>query len=333
MKERKRAHIKLALEEPDHPYFSRYQLYPRALPEVDFEEISTSTRFMNKTLQLPLVISSMTAGIKEAEKINELLASCAEEKGLAMGVGSLRKVIEEGRRFGIRLRESAPTALLFANLGAVQLNYGFGLKECSKAVELMEADALILHLNPMQEAIQPEGNRNFAGLLKKIEQVARALPVPLIIKEVGQGLDLDTAMRLRDAGVRYLDTAGKGGTSFTAIEARRRRNRRLYELFADWGLDTPTSLLQLRKVKGIKLIASGGLRSGLDMAKAIAMGADLTGMAKPLLQNALISYNALMEFVDQLALELKIAMFGAGCHTISELKRAKVFDVQNQTFV
>lgn len=338
MKNRKRAHLELALQERDAPsYFAAYRLTPRALPELNFDTISTQALFLKKTLSLPLLISSMTAGIREAESLNRRLAQCAEEKKIGMGVGSLRKVLEEGKPFGVALRKCAPTALLLANLGAVQLNYGFGLAECQRAVEILEADALILHLNPMQEAIQPEGNRDFSALLPKIEQLVKKLPVPLIIKEVGQGLDYASAKKLAQVGVRYFDTAGGGGTSFAAIEAKRRNSRRLYELFADWGLDTPSALLQLKKLRkshaSVQIIASGGVRSGLDVAKSLALGADFVGMAKPFLQKALLSYNALVSFVDQLALELKLAMFGCGCGNLKEMKKVEVWNVKSQAYI
>jgi isopentenyl-diphosphate delta-isomerase len=213
---------------------------------------------------------------------------------------------------------------LLANLGAVQLNYGLGIRECLQAVEMIGADALILHLNPLQEAIQPEGQRDFAGLLPKIGEIARALPVPVIAKEIGCGISAATARALAGQGIRIVDTAGVGGTSWARIEGERAGDLDLGEVFAGWGIPTPLSIQQVRSVPGLTVIASGGLRNGLDVAKALALGADLAGMAFPFLQPATESPERVVERVQRIVLELKICMFCLGMTTVAELRHAKL---------
>jgi isopentenyl-diphosphate delta-isomerase len=240
-----------------------------------------------------------------------------------VGVGSQRKALEDPRKADtFRVRDAAPSVPLLANLGAVQLNYGMGLPECRRAVEMIAADALVFHLNPLQEAIQPEGDRNFAGLLAKMGEVARSLSVPVIAKEVGAGISGEVGRRLAQHGIRIVDTAGSGGTSWARIEAARAGDVALGEVFAGWGVPTPDAIRELAAVGGLTVIGSGGLRTGIDVAKALALGADLAGMAYQFLEAATQSPERVAERIRRIVQELKISMFCIGARTIPELKAA-----------
>ena len=330
---RKLDHIRIVLNEDVAAKgvatgFAAYRLPHTALPELDLAEIDTRTSFLGKPIAAPLLISSMTGGAGMARTINLTLAEAAEELGLPMGVGSQRAAVADARMAETyQVRHVAPHIPLLANLGAVQLNYGFGVDQCRRAVEMIEADALILHLNPLQEAVQPEGNTNFKGLLAKIEQVCRALEVPVVVKEVGNGITAHDARRLYDAGVRVIDVAGAGGTSWSEVERFRQpsdRGRRVAGAFADWGLPTTEAVRAVRAIlPEVTLIASGGVRSGVDVAKAIALGADLAGTAKPALAGAIDERGSevVIEGLRAFITELRIAMFCSGCANLSELRR------------
>lgn len=324
-RDRKLEHIRLALEERmqlGRSFFDDYRFEHAALPEIDLAAIDTGVDFLGKRLAAPLLISSMTGGTETAGRINRNLAAGAERAGVAVGVGSQRKALEDPAKADtFRVREVAPTAVLLANLGAVQLNYGMGVQECEEAVAMIGADALILHLNPLQEAIQPEGQCNFAGLLPKIGAVVRELSVPVVAKEIGCGISEATARALAAQGVRIVDTAGVGGTSWARIEAQRANDLEIGELFAGWGIPTPDSIRQLRRVEGLTVIGSGGLRNGLDVAKAIALGADLAGMAYPFLAPATESPEKVAAKIARTVRELRICMFCLGVKTIAELQR------------
>jgi len=307
--------------------FAAYRLPHRALPELDLAEVDTRTSFLGKPVSAPLLISSMTGGAAVAEKINLALAEAAEQLGLAMGVGSQRAAVADGRLASTyQVRRVAPRIPLLANLGAVQLNYGFGVDQCRRAVEMIEADALILHLNPLQEAVQPEGNTNFKGLLGKIEQVCRELEVPVVVKEVGNGIGAADARRLAECGVRAIDVAGAGGTSWSEVERFRQgdeQGRRVAGAFADWGLPTTECIRAVRAaLPDMTIVGSGGVRSGVDVAKAIALGADMAGTAKPALASAVDERGtaAVVEGLSAFLRELRVAMFCAGCATIADLR-------------
>ena len=323
-RDRKAEHIRLALDrrmQVGGNFFEDLVFEHRALPQIDFEDIDLSVAFLGKRLQAPWIISCMTGGTGGATTINRNLAAAAEECGIVFGVGSQRKALEDpAKAESFRVRDVAPTTPILANLGAVQLNYGFGLEECRRAVEMVRADALVFHLNPLQEAIQPEGQRNFSGLLEKMQKIARELPVPVIVKEIGCGISGDTAKALVAAGLPILDTAGAGGTSWARIEGHRARDLAIGELFGDWGIPTPDSIRQLREIPGLTIIGSGGLRTGIDAAKAIALGADLVGMAYPFLQVAGESKEKVVERIHRVTLELKISMFCVGARTVEELQ-------------
>ena len=336
-RDRKAEHIRLALDQRmqlGHSFFDDYRFEHEALPEIDAEEIDLSIEFLGRRLEAPLLVSCMTGGTETAGRINRNLAAGAERTGIAGGVGSQRKALEDPVKADtFRVREVAPTVPLLANLGAVQLNYGMGVRECRQAVDMIGADALVLHLNPLQEAIQPEGQCNFSGLLPKIGEVVREVGVPVVVKEIGCGISEATARALAGQGVRIIDTAGVGGTSWARIEAERAGDLEIGELFAGWGLPTPESIRQVRKVAEevggltidrLTIIASGGIRNGLDAAKAIALGADLVGMAYPFLEPATESPERVAEKVRRTIRELKICMFCLGVKSIAELQHAKL---------
>jgi len=313
----------------------RFQFRHNALPELALDQVDYRTTFLGKTLALPLLISSMTGGTPKAKGINLRLAEVAQENQLAMGVGSQRAAIEEGSSTSsFQVRTHAPDILLFANLGAVQLNYGYGLDQCQRAVEIIEADALVLHLNPLQEALQPEGDTNFQGLLEKIGQLCQGLSVPVIVKEVGWGISGEVARRLVEAGVDAIDVAGAGGTSWSQVESFRAPNDEKAALalsFRNWGIPTARALQEVRaELPLIPLIASGGLRSGIDFAKCLALGADLCGMAGPFLRAAADSGKAVQALVDRTRMELQIAMFATGSRTIEDLRQGKLLPARDR---
>ncbi len=309
-------------------YFDTWPLLHRALPEIALKEIDPSMRFLGKSLSFPLLISPMTGGDHDLVRaINKNLALAAEATGVAMAVGSQRVMITHpAARESFALRPFAPGTVLLANLGAVQLNYGFGLPECLQALEVLSADGLYLHLNPLQEAIQPEGETDFRGLADKIGAIAAALPKPLLLKEVGAGISLRDAEMASARGIRYIDVAGSGGTSWSRIEHFRHHpgcskdGGRAGLLFQDWGIPTPDLLMQLAPLRDrVTLIASGGIRSGIDMAKAMILGASLCGIAKPFLEPALRSADEVIQLIEQLRKEFIITLFLLGVRRLDEL--------------
>ena len=306
-------------------YFDAIRLKHRAMPEIDLADVDPSTEFLGKRLSFPLLISSMTGGDHDVvRKINRNLAIAAEEAGVAMGVGSQRVMFSNPKaRSSFDIRPHAPNALLLSNLGAVQLNYGFELRHCREAIEVVRADGLYFHLNPLQEAIQPEGDTNFAGLIEKIGAVAGQLDKPVILKEVGAGLSLEDVKLGVDHGIQYFDVAGSGGTSWSRIEHHRQAEADrddLGLLFQDWGNPTPWILRQLRPLRNrIKIIASGGIRTGIDMVKSIILGAELCGLAKPFLQPAMESPQAVLHVIHRLKREFTVAMFLMGVKKFEEL--------------
>lgn len=307
--------------------FERYTFTHEALPEIDLADVDTSTELFGKRLEMPFLISPMTGGTEEALVYNRLFAEAAREFGVAMGVGSQRVAIEDpslARTF--RVRDVAPDILLFANLGAVQLKNGHGTDSCRRAVDMIEADALTLHLNPLQECVQAWGDTNYGGLADRIAALRQALDVPVIVKEVGHGISARTAKLLRDAGVDGIDVAGAGGTSWAKVESERAADADLVALgtaLGEWGIPTADSLLAVRKAApSATVIASGGVRSGEDVAKSIALGADAAGMALPLLKCAAVSREALHSKLAQTKRELTTVMFCTGCRELAGLRSA-----------
>jgi isopentenyl-diphosphate delta-isomerase len=327
---RKSSHIRINLEEDVHSGLTtgleRYRFTHQALPEVNLDEVDLGVEIFGKHLSAPLLISSMTGGTPEAAAINRVLALAAQEAGIAMGVGSQRAALEHPELAEtFQIRAHAPDILLFANLGAIQLNYGYGIEHCRRAVEMIEADALILHFNALQEAVQPEGDTRFGGLLKKIETVCRGLPVPVIAKEVGWGFSEQAARQLAGAGVAAIDVAGAGGTSWSQVEMHRAQDesqRRLAAAFVDWGIPTAESIRQVRQVAPeLLIIASGGLRTGVEIAKCIALGASLGGMAGPFLKAAVESLELTLRTFAEIRREIQVCMFAAGASSIRDLQK------------
>jgi isopentenyl-diphosphate delta-isomerase len=330
---RKADHIRINLEEDVRSGLTtgleRFRLVHQALPEIDLQSVSTAATWFGRTLSAPLLISSMTGGTGSAGPINRNLAVAAQAARIAMGVGSQRAALEDPALAAtFQVRDLAPDVLLFANLGAVQLNYGYGIDHCRRAVDMVQADALILHLNALQEAVQPEGDVNFAGLLTKIEAVCRALPVPVIAKEVGWGFSEQAARQLASAGVAAIDVAGAGGTSWSQVEMHRAESegqKRIAAAFVDWGIPTAEALQNVRRAApGLPIIASGGLRDGVDVAKCVALGAGLCGLAGPFLKAADRSAEAVVEAIAELAHTLRIAMFAAGAGDLAQLQHVPV---------
>lgn len=330
IQKRKDDHIDIALTKPvtmvRSAGFNDVELMHRALPQIDLDSISLQTTFLGHSLSAPILASSMTGGTDRSQQINRHLAEAVRELDLAMAVGSQRVMLENP---GVRpsftvVREVAPDILLFGNLGAVQLNYGMGVHEFREAAEAIRADGMFLHFNPLQEVIQPEGNTNFSGLLDKIETVAVQLPIPLLAKEVGSGMAPDVAAALADRQVKAIDVSGAGGTSWAQIEGMRATDpgrQRLAQIFSDWGIPTVQSLVLCRtRLPHFPLIASGGIRNGLDAAKALALGADLIGLAHPLLDPASHSTDAVFQMLQQFMLELRVAMFLVGAATVADLR-------------
>jgi isopentenyl-diphosphate Delta-isomerase len=327
---RKDDHLRICVEQSVRPLrpgtgLEHYRFIHQALPEVDLAQVDLSTCFLGRSLSAPLLISSMTGGTPPARAINRRLAEAAQAMGVGMGVGSQRAALQDPQWAGTyRVRDVAPDVLLLANLGAIQLNGTYTVDHCRQAVDMIEADALILHLNPLQEAVQPDGDTAFGGLLCKIEAVCRSLSVPVIAKEVGHGLSERAARQLIDAGISALDVAGAGGTSWSEVE-RHRACTSSHDLiaaqFADWGIPTADSLRMVRRIgPHVPLIASGGVETGMDVAKCIALGADIAAMAWPLLHASLQSGQAVIDSLEVIVQTLRVAMFCIGAQNIPALQ-------------
>ena len=329
--DRKADHIRINLEEDVAakgvtPGFERYRFVHRALPEIDLEEVSLATSFLDRQLAAPLLFSCMTGGTAEAMRINRTLAQAAQRARVAMGLGSCRILLEHPEVLPtFAVRDLCPDVPLLANLGAVQLNLGVGLSGCRRIVELLDADALVLHLNPLQEALQVGGDTRFAGLLGRIQQLAGALEVPVIVKEVGWGISPDLVASLFDAGVAAVDVAGAGGTSWSEVERHRMEDpvrARVAAAFAGWGIPTADAVRMARRsAPAGTLIASGGVRSGIDVAVALALGADLVGIAGSMLRAASEGAEAVDAAVAEITETLRITMFCAGAGDLAQLSR------------
>ena len=334
LERRKSEHLRINLEEDvSFPRLKtgleRYRFEHNALPEISLAQVDTTTTFLSKRLRLPLLISSITGGTAEAQRINLHLAEGAQATGIAMGLGSLRAALEAPHLADtFRIRSLAPDILLFANIGAAQIDADLDSSACQRVVDLAEADALIIHLNPLQEALQAKGDTDWRGVLGSIESICRWLDVPVVVKEVGWGISASVARRLANAGVSAIDVAGAGGTSWSQVEMHRaptKRLRRLSEQFADWGIPTAESLVEVRAaLPELPLIASGGLRSGIDLAKTLALGADLGGIAGPFLQAANDSSGAVVSLAQEIGDVLRTVMFCLGVSDIQSLKQGSL---------
>jgi len=307
--------------------FDRFDFVHQALPELSLDAIDTSLPLLGRELRAPLMIAPMTGGVERGLELNRRLAVAAERHGLALGLGSLRLAIEDPSRAEMfKVRDVAEHVLLFANVGAGQLNKGWGPEQCLQALRVVDADHLLIHVNPMQEAVQG-GDVDFTGVVDRIREVHDVLMaegVTVGVREVGFGLSADAARRLIDAGISLLDCAGAGGTSWTKVEGRCATAplaRHLGERFGEWGIPTAESVRAVRGVsEHVHIIATGGLRSGIDIAKAIGLGADLGAMARPFLLAAAEGDEALDGFIEITLAELRLAMFGIGAGTVDQLK-------------
>ncbi len=333
---RKADHIRINLDEDVRSALTsgleRYRFIHQALPELNLDEVDLSQNLFGRSLRAPILISSMTGGTDQSGRINLVLAEAAQATGIAMGLGSQRAAIEQPELAPtFRVRQVAPDILLFANLGAIQLNYKYGVDQCVRAVEMIEADGLILHLNALQEAVQPEGNTLFAGLLSKIEAICKALPVPVIVKEVGWGISTRAAHLLGVAGVAAIDVAGAGGTSWSQVEMHRAETEsqaRLAAAFIDWGIPTADSIEMVRSAApDVLVFASGGIRTGVDIAKCIALGASLGGMASPFLKAAVQSLDRTVETILELRREIQVCMFAVGAGNLNALNKSTLIKV------
>lgn len=305
--------------------FERWRFEHCALPEIDLDDVRCETQLFGRRLEAPLLVSCMTGGTEEARSVNVRLARVAQAAGFAMGVGSGRVLLERPELLStFDVRELLPDVPLLANIGAVQLNRGYGVEECRRLVELLRADALVLHLNPVQEAVQVEGDTCFAGLLAKIGALCESLTVPVVVKEVGWGIAADVVERLVAAGVSAVDVAGAGGTSWSEVERERlheTRRRRVASAFVGWGIPTAECIVAARAAAPrTSIIASGGVRNGIDVAKAIALGADMAGIAGDFLRAAATSEDEAHDLAWELVRTLRVAMFAIGVRTLEELK-------------
>lgn len=325
---RKQEHLDICLTEDVRSGVTtgleRYRFRHRALPEIALADVSSSSVFLGRPLGAPLLLSAMTGGTAPAALINRHLASAAQEFGLAMGLGSQRTAIEDPALMDTyHVRALAPDVPLYANLGAVQLNYGYGVEECRRAVEGIGADALVLHLNPLHEALQPGGNTDFRGLLDRIAEVCRRLSVPVIVKEVGWGLSPEVARDLAGVGVAAVDVAGAGGTSWSEVERLRNpgtAESRVAPAFAHWGIPTAEALVDVRAAcPDLPLIASGGVCDGVEAGICLALGAQLVGIAIAVLRPATESEEAVIERVGAIVRQLRTAMFCVGARTVADL--------------
>ncbi len=328
---RKSRHLDICLEDDVASRldagFGAVRLRHEALPEMALEDVDTACSFLGHRLAAPLLISSMTGGTQRAGSINRNLAVAAERSGVALALGSQRAALADPASLSTyRVREVAPKVVLFANLGAVQFNYGVTLDDARRVVDDVGANGLYLHLNPLQEALQPRGDTNFRDLLPKIAALVRALDVPVVVKSVGSGISVPTARRLLETGVAALDVAGAGGTSWARVEGRRAGNAEheaLAEAFAGWGYPTLEATVALRAAFGdATLVASGGVRSGVDVAKALALGANLAAAALPFLEPATRSADAACAALEIFVQGLRVALFASGCRRVEDLPAA-----------
>lgn len=333
---RKRDHLEVGInrdiEAKSKNWFNDVYLVHRALPDIDREDVDASSTLFGKDLSAPIIIEGMTGGIKEADEINAALAEAVEEVGLALGVGSQRiALVRPGVRASFRVvREKAPHAFLMANLGCPQISREFGIDEVDAAIEMINADAIAIHMNPLQEIIQENGEAYYRDVASKLRDIVVQAKVPIIAKETGAGVSREDAIELGKIGISGIDVGGAGGTSWPAVEfyrgraARDERKRRLGRLFWDWGIPTTVSIVEVRGSFAGTVIASGGIRSGLDIARALALGADCAGLALPILRAAKKGTRKVVGLLESLIEELRVCMFLVGAKDVDELKKAPI---------
>lgn len=336
IEKRKQRHIRLSLEKNVQADigtgFEDVRLIHRALPEVDLEEVDTRTELFGKKLEAPLIVSAITGGTEYAKEINSTLSKAAAEHGIGIGVGSQRIAIEDPSKehtFTV-IRENAPDTLVMGNIGCPQLSLDWGIEEARQCVRMVEADALAIHMNPLQEAIQVDGDTNYRGVISKVKGIVESLDVPVVMKETGCGIAYEEAVKLERIGVSGLEISGVGGTSWSAVEHHiakeigKRDQEVLGEALWNWGIPSAISLVEASQSTGLKIIASGGMRTGVEMAKAIAMGAEAVGIARPFLEKAVENPEALSEHLKNILLEFRTVMFLVGVKTIGDLRQVPV---------
>ncbi|MGQ9468270.1 MAG: type 2 isopentenyl-diphosphate Delta-isomerase [Nitrososphaerales archaeon] len=329
---RKSDHISICLERQVEAkksnLFECIHLIHNSLPELNLDSIDTSTLFLNHKFSAPMLIDAMIGGSPESLRINKNLALAAEELNIGMVVGSQRAGLSSSslaETYSI-VRKNAPNIFLASNIGATQLLKGFGKEEAKKCIDMIRADAFVVHLNPLQEAIQVGGEPKYKGVINKIHELITQLSIPVIVKEVGFGISKEVAIKLELAGVSAINISGSGGTSWSAVEHYRalalndKEKSELGQVFWDWGIPTAVSLIETRRAVKIPIIASGGIRTGLDIAKSLVLGASLAGMALPLLKHAAISKDSLVSFLRKIVYELKTAMFAVGCNDVQAMR-------------
>ncbi len=329
---RKDEHLKLCLEE-EVEYssykgsgFDRLRFDHDALPEISKDEISLEIEVFGRKLSAPLIIGAMTGGTDTASLINERLGEAAETTHIGFALGSQRKMLEDPSQASSYClkRKFKNLPLLIGNIGAVQLNYGLEEKHIQWLIEETEVDVFAFHLNPLQEAIQGEGDTNFSNLLARLLEIIPALKVPVIVKEVGAGISETTAIKLQKLQLAGIETAGRGGTSWSKVESLRTKNeiqKKVGELFTHWGIPTAESIHICRKYFPTQVvIASGGIRNGIEVAQALALGADAVAIAHPFLKAADESVDAVLHLIEQIKEELRTTMFVTGCKNLAALR-------------
>ncbi len=336
IEKRKLRHLRISLEEEVETDistgFKDVHLIHRALPEIDLDEVSLEASFLGKKLAAPLVISAITGGTDEARDINAVLAEVAEDRQIGISVGSQRIAVAQPETvptFSI-VREKAPTTFIMANVGTPQLSLGWGAEEAQKCIDMIEADALALHMNPLQEAVQMDGDTDYRGVYTKIKELSEEISISLIMKETGAGIAWEDAVKMQDAGASGLEISGVGGTSWSAVEYHiakevgKKDMEYLGQALWNWGIPTAVSIVETSDRTNLEIIASGGLRTGVEVAKSIALGASLGGMAKPFLKRAVEGREALAEHIDHIIREIKVVMFLVGAKNVEELGRVPV---------
>lgn len=329
--DRKLEHLKLCSQR-DVEYklkktgFNDIELIHKALPQINKEKINIKTEFLNKKLEAPFIITGITGGHPASLAINQELARAAEKLNIGMGMGSQRAAVENPQLTSTYtvIRDEAPSTFIIGNIGAPQIEYA------EKAAAMMDLDAMAIHLNPLQEAIQPEGDVNAENYLDLIDEATKSLDVPVIVKETGAGIKREDAIALEKAGVAAIDVAGAGGTSWAAVETYRSKDRTMGDLFWDWGIPTAVSTVEVLQSVKIPVISSGGIRTGLDMAKALALGAETAGVALPLLKEAYQGYGAVVSKINGFIEELKVAMYLVGASNLNELRNCDLM-IQGKT--
>jgi isopentenyl-diphosphate delta-isomerase len=331
---RKQRHIRVSLDKKVEAEittgFEDVNLVHKAVPEIDLNEVDTSTVLFGKKLSAPLIISAITGGTEKAKQINETLASVAEKVGIGIGVGSQRIAIQQPETihtFSI-VREKAPTTFVMGNIGCPQLSLGLEVEQAQTCIDVIQADALAIHMNATQEAVQVKGDTNYRNILSKVKELSSALQTPIVMKETGCGISFEDANKLEKAGASGFEISGLGGTSWAAVEYHIAKEVKdpmqeyLGKALWNWGIPTASSLYEVRKASQLPIIASGGLRSGQDVAKCIAMGANVAGIAKPFLEKAVEGEKPLEEYVNKIIQEFKVIMFLAGTKNVEELSKA-----------